>query len=128
MTTRAKVPPWADETILVDVVAVSPPHGIKDPRKLRRLTEHMRRHGWVGRPLLVAPYAGGYVAWTDSHRLVAARAARLGTVPIYVIAADEEMIDGTIELIGGVTDDYDRATVLDVLGDSTASAIFSAEK
>jgi hypothetical protein len=45
----------------------------------------MREHGWLGRPLLVAPVKRGHQALTGSHRLAAAKAAGLGTVPAVVL-------------------------------------------
>jgi hypothetical protein len=59
--------------------------------------ESMRTSGWRGRRLLVeavpspSPSGVEYWAWTGSHRIEAAKQARLDTVPCRVITAEEAM-------------------------------------
>ena len=73
------------KTIKLD--EIDPLHEVRDADKLESLTESMRSGGWIGRPLLVQDTGEGwYQAWTGSHRIAAAIAAELDTVPCIVIA------------------------------------------
>jgi hypothetical protein len=62
----------------------------QDPAKVERIAESMRTNGWQGRRLLVEQSHDVRVyAWTGSHRIAAAKAAGLATVPCRIITLDE---------------------------------------
>ena len=71
-------------------------HAVNSPFNqdhLAKLTESMKRDGWMGRRLLVEELRDGdrvrYYAWTGSHRIEAAKAARLAAIPCRVMTHKE---------------------------------------
>lgn len=90
-----------------------PPHAARTPKLLADLVEAMKENGWQGRPLIVVETAGGYQAWTGSHRIAAARRVGLSSVPCYVIR------DAGLAAISP-TFDYERLTALRALRDEAA--------
>lgn len=64
-------------------------HRPTDPSKLAEITKSMTSEGWIGRPLVVHQDDNGgvphYQAWTGSHRLAAAMATGLESVPCVVV-------------------------------------------
>jgi hypothetical protein len=74
-----------DDVSCLPPSSIRPVHEPKDPDLLELITLSMREGGWLGRPLLVVQEAAGYQALTGSHRLAAAKAAGLGTVPAIVL-------------------------------------------
>lgn len=79
---------WTTPGATLDVLPVSeiePPHEVRFPERLRNIVTAMRRTGWRGRPLLVAPTRGGrFQAFTGSHRYAAAKQLDL-CVPVLVL-------------------------------------------
>lgn len=74
----------------IDPEGIRPVHEARDPRVLTPLLESMKRSGWLGRPLLaVVRDDGSLQALTGSHRLHAAKEARLATVPTLVVDGDD---------------------------------------
>ncbi len=79
----------------LDPTPIEPPHEVDDVSLLEQLVEDMTRDGWQCRPLLVeeinrvGPVPIPYQGWTGSHRIEAARQARLSQVPRLVITAEE---------------------------------------
>lgn len=99
--------------VCLPVEEIEPPHGVTASEDWRTIRDDMRRRGWHGRPLLVyehfTPYnrrmpvraqpewydsvfwyvrhriPAKYQAVTGSHRISAARAARLKCIPAIVI-------------------------------------------
>lgn len=90
---------------------LQPPHEVRDGDKLARLTDSMRRRGWQGRPLLIRRVGDGWQALTGSHRIAAARAAELETVPALAIDYDD-LTDEQWEEIGYCRDTEDYLAVL----------------
>lgn len=71
---------------MIDPKRIVPLHKIKRKRDLRLLTAVMREEGWTERPLLVELVRPGvYQAWTGTHRLTAAKRARLRRVPVLLV-------------------------------------------
>lgn len=97
-------------------------HGTRDQEKLNSLIEAMRENGWQGRPIL----AQGYMAWTGSHRIAAAREVARDDyrfrVPVIEIPAD---IDVDVDC----GDDLAKVAALeDALGtDHPATRLMQAE-
>ena len=66
----------------------------------------MRERGWEGRPLLGELLSSGHVqAWTGSHRIPAARRARLPSIPMRFI--DRDRVERRMRALG-----YDVGAVL----------------
>jgi phage-related protein (TIGR01555 family) len=67
------------------------PHKIKEVNKItnkakfEELVDKMKKEGWQGRPILVLEKNGKFDAITGSHRLFAAREAKLNNVPTITI-------------------------------------------
>jgi len=71
---------------MIDPRRIIPLHKIKRKRDLRLLTAVMRAEGWTERPLLVERVRSGlYQAWTGTHRLAAAKRARMRRVPVLLV-------------------------------------------
>ena len=71
---------------MIDPRRIIPLHKVKRKRDLRLLTAVMRDEGWTERPILVEQIRPGlYQAWTGTHRLAAARRARLRRVPVLLV-------------------------------------------
>lgn len=70
----------------LNINEICPPHEVRDTEKYDRLVEAFA-DGWVGRPLLVENLGEGYgyQSWTGSHRIAAARAAGIETIPVVVV-------------------------------------------
>lgn len=67
-----------------------PPHGVEEPKKLDRLIRSMEKKGWIGRPLVGLDEDQNVIRlWTGSHRLAAALAAGLETVPVVLVTEEE---------------------------------------
>lgn len=65
---------------------IEPPHAAEDEAKLERLTNAMRRDGWVGAPIVIVERQDADpLAVTGSHRIEAARAAGID-VPAVLLA------------------------------------------
>ena len=78
----------------LDPTDIKPPHEAHDESLLARLVEDMTHVGWQYRPLLVEDITRGlgqdrYQGWTGSHRIEAARRAKLARVPCLVITVEE---------------------------------------
>jgi hypothetical protein len=84
-TTRINAATYYPSARLVSTTSVYPLHSVYDKYKYTKLVEDMDSHGWIGRPILVEPFGDGFAAWTGSHRLAAARAAGLSSIPVVII-------------------------------------------
>ena len=86
----------------VSIYNVEPPHRANNAEKLALLTASMEG-GWQGRPLvLLEGGAGGWFAWTGSHRIQAARDAGLEEVPAVLL--DNELWNMIDEELGNIWD------------------------
>jgi len=83
----------------VSLSSIKSRHGVAEPRKFRRLTASMATRGWVGRPLLAVPSGDGFRALTGSHRIAAARAASLETVPVHVVDISAHVAGGDLRCL-----------------------------
>lgn len=115
--------------------SVRPLHEVRDEEKFAALMEAMQVGGWTGRPLLVVDEGGGdYVALTGSHRLAAAQAVRMSTIPVVVVPQCERL---TVEpVLGGVdvcldgvrfSEDDERLAAMEALGHEIAAAMMREE-
>ena len=97
---------------------VTPLHTLRCKDKVNKITDSMRRNGWVGHPLLVIRRLGGLFAVTGSHRIAAARrihlplkryivnvplpepaeAAKLFRILLHPDLTDQDRYDGLLEL------------------------------
>jgi ParB-like chromosome segregation protein Spo0J len=121
---------WEDE---MDPKNIEPLHGVRDRDKFEALVSSMNQKGWVGRPLVVTAGAGRMWAQTGSHRLAAARAVGLETVPVIII--DIDGVDGEVDEVeydeyGRLDlgrDDEERAETLRRLGLELSARAMEAE-
>lgn len=79
----------------------------------------MKKNGWDGRPLLVIERENDYLAWTGTHRLAAAVAAELESVPCHVVC-EEVLLRNGFDAERGHVFDHERLQILTKLGDETA--------
>lgn len=115
--------------------SIIPMHRALEMDRVDMLTTDMRSRGWVGRPLLVELSGDGYRAWTGSHRLAAAMAAGLESVPVVVI--DDEGYDLIVDEYGEpgfgrgaaslLSDDEERAKGLRRVGLTAAAELMEME-
>lgn len=95
------------ETLHLDPATLRPPHAVRDAAHYEAIAASMRASGWQGRPILAFCTDGEAPRpLTGSHRIAAARAAGLGTIPVLVLSgfdgddADElalyEALDGAL--------------------------------
>lgn len=95
------------DTLHLDPATLRPPHAVTHPDHLAALTAGMRESGWWGRHILAFCTDGEAPRpLTGSHRIAAARAAGLDTIPVLVLSgfdgddADElalyEALDGAL--------------------------------
>jgi len=121
----------------VPIQTVEAPHGVRYPHHWERLFKSFHRHkGWHGRPLLVERVPAGrrpgirYVAWTGSHRLAAAFAARVWEVPVIEIHGklwDEVHGRAEKSRMSETYEDQDRLAMLLVTRDHRAIALMDRE-
>ncbi len=122
----------------VPIQMVEAPHRVRYPHHWERLFKSFLRHrGWHGRPLLVERVPPSsrhpgirYVAWTGSHRLAAAFAARIWEVPVIEIRGklwDE--VHGKPETVrlSETYADEDRLAMIRVTKDVRAIALMDRE-
>lgn len=103
----------------IDPWRIAPLHGVRQRKLLSQLVASMRRAGWRGRPLLVIEHGDDYIAWTGSHRIAAAREAKLDRVPCYVMA------ENALKRVGadaewGHVEDQERLSIVVKTGDEAA--------
>ena len=109
--------------------SLRPPHPVQDCAKVELLAASMREHGWQSRPLLVVDES----AITGTHRLAAAIAAGLETVPCYVLSSgvvgeiSEDEAERWWQLANDAGDDDSRLELLDEIGDAEAIALMREE-
>ena len=84
-------------------------------------------NGWTGRPLLVIDRGNGYLAWTGSHRIEAARRADLQAVPCYVVD-ESKLIKHGVDAAGGHVQDFERLDILIKVGDAGAISLMWLER
>lgn len=108
-------------------------HGIKNRSLFDSLRRDMQARGFIGRPILAWRDASGSVfALTGSHRLAAARQARLDTVPVLFVDPDaferavELSFSGSFDGLIGSGDDR-VADALRAAGDTVAADLMEAE-
>ena len=97
----------------LDIVHLSPDrirqvNYARDDRLVARLVESMMKEGWTQRPLLVEEARDAshteYFAWTGSHRIEAAKQAKLPSIPCWVLRQHEA--DLAFESAGYDLDSY----------------------
>jgi len=126
----------AIKELLID--DIRPLHEVRNKTKLKALTEKIAEHGWQGGPILVEEVLDrGYRAWTGTHRLAAAKAAGLDTVPVVLVDVEKvweelrmrELDFGKIKdgLVDATYDDEDRYKLLEAAGDDRAAALMHNE-
>lgn len=119
------------ETASLSPSLVYPPHEPSMADHLDALTESMRRDGWQGRPILAFCSGEGDAvrALTGSHRIAAARAAGLDTIPVLVLTVDD--VDLHDELDGALRGRGDLQALASILrgadADVPADAISLAD-
>jgi ParB-like chromosome segregation protein Spo0J len=75
------------ETLHIDPATLRPPHAVRDAAHSESLAASMRAGGWQGRPILAFGAEGEAPRpLTGSHRIAAARAAGLDTIPVLVLS------------------------------------------
>lgn len=112
------------QIVNVKPAAIQPLHEPCDEDKLARITQSMRQCGWIGRPILAWDCADHYEGITGSHRLIAAKAAELETIPVAAIMdADASLIDDWQY----ATHDDDRLALLEQHGYDEAARLMRAE-
>jgi ParB-like chromosome segregation protein Spo0J len=67
-----------------------PLHEVREPEKVLRLMESMRKRGWVGRPLIGFVGAGGYINLLSGVHRLAAASAVLETIPVVILRAETD--------------------------------------
>ena len=97
---------------------IYPPHEVRDEDKYEALVAGMAKGGWSGRPVLAwrATEDDCVRAITGSHRIAAARAAGLETIPVLVIECDDDA--DAVDALDAIRD-QDEAT--DVLAEIDAA-------
>jgi len=78
-----------NRAVCVPLESVRPYHPPRRWDQLEALITSMREFGWKGRPIVVADTQDGFVAFTGSHRLAAAKDAGVPSIPIIVMTPDE---------------------------------------
>jgi hypothetical protein len=84
---------------LIQAKRITPPHEVRDNKKLDSLVASMKKNGWQGRPILAFDVGNGLEALTGTHRLAAAKQAGIEDVPVLKISDD----------IGNYADEYGRS-------------------
>ena len=113
-------------TEFIDSKLLTPLHEPRSRRKLQDLVKDMKKNGWRGLPLLVVERESDYLAWTGSHRIVAAKKAGLVSIPCYVIQ-ESELLSRGFDAERGHVFDSDRLEIVKKLDDETALHIMWAE-
>jgi hypothetical protein len=100
---------------------IQPLHEVLRVRQgfLKGLVDDMKKNGWRGRALLVIERESGYLAWTGSHRIAAARTAGLEAVPCYVLH-ERKLIRRGFDALWGHVADFERLEILRKIGDEQA--------
>ncbi len=98
-------------TMTIDPEQIEPLHEVRRPALVHDLASDMSENGWQGRPLLVIERESGYVAWTGTHRIAAAKRAKLSGVPCYVLH-ESELLRRGFEAERGHVFDSDRLKIL----------------
>ena len=109
----------------IDPFLIKPLHDVRNPALLAELTTSMEDEGWRERPLLVIKCKSGYLAWTGSHRIAPARAARLREVPCYVLQ-ESKFTRRKLDVNWGI-DDSERLKVIQEIGDEGAINLMWSE-
>jgi len=89
---------------------VKPPHIPSNQIKLNKLISKMTSEGWKGRPILALKYSDTVRALTGSHRIEAARASGLKTIP--VLTLDGPWFENVLKADYGLSADLDLDDVL----------------
>lgn len=126
---------YDDHAEEVSPKSIRPLHEVRDESKLAALVDAMETSGWVGRPLLVVDEGGGdYVALTGSHRLAAAQAVRMSSVPVVVVPQCERLtvepvLGGADVCLDGVrlSEDDDRLAAMEALDHAVAVSLMREE-
>jgi ParB-like chromosome segregation protein Spo0J len=116
-----------EELDSLDPCELEPLHEPNNERFLQTLIEDMQSNGWTDRPLLVIATENGFVAWTGSHRIAAAREAGLSTVPCYVL--DESALRPfEVDAKNGHAMDHERLDIMQKLGDPDAISLMQQDQ
>lgn len=99
--------------------SITPLHPARQLGYVKNLAIDMKENGWKGRPLLVIERKDDYLAWTGSHRLVAAELAGLKSVPCYVLQETELTAKG-FDAERGHVEDHERLEILKQIGNEEA--------
>lgn len=67
---------------------IIPVHGPREKDKLEKITKHMEKNGWEGRPVLSVNLPEGRFALTGSHRIAAAIATKTD-IPVHEMDPDK---------------------------------------
>ena len=105
---------------------VEPLYLPRSNRQLGELVASMTAEGWLGRALLVIEADSIFYAWTGSHRIAAAREAKLTEIPCYVVP-EERIAQHGVTATRGHCDDSDRLAVIQKTGDDTAIFLMWSE-
>ena len=121
---------WTPHIKLAPTHLVEPPHELQDLWDFAELARSMLDDGWRGRPLLVERIRGGWLGWTGTHRVLAAKVALLPYVPVVEVQKElwvrchgeppRSMLSETFE-------DHCRLGWLKMAGDWPAVALMEAE-
>lgn len=105
---------------------IIPLHKPTNRSHVTELARDMRERGWRGRELLVIRRGEQYLAWTGSHRIEAARRAKLASVPCHVVQEPRILKFGVTAQEVHVMD-YERLEICKKLGDERATELMSLE-
>lgn len=114
-----------DDIIYLDPWDTEPLHEVRNQRLFDYLAADMEEEGWQGRPLLVIETEHGYVAWTGSHRIAAAREAELKEVPCLIVP--EEDLGPEYSARYGHVEDHERLKILREIGNEPAAELMWTE-
>jgi hypothetical protein len=122
---------------------LAPPHDVRDRAKLASLVRSMSVRGWVGRPIVALRYFDEWIALTGSHRIAAAIAVGLDSIPVFEVVDINDHrggLDGTggvcrrcgddclvTALLGAGVDDDDRLRILHRIGNRPAIRLMEDE-
>ena len=105
------------------------PAHVRDDKKIRTITQSMKENGWIGDPVIIVKDAGKMTAWNATHRLQAAKKAKLTNVPVLVIDAKILSAAGPIHPVEGLHGgtDEDRLVKLENAGCEAACEVMRRE-
>lgn len=107
---------------------IYPPHEVRDEDKYAALVGAMTDGGWSGRPVLAwrATEDDRVRALTGSHRIAAARAAGLETIPVLVIECDDDA--DAVDALDAIRDQDEAVNALAEIDVSPAARELMADE